>query len=73
MKKLLKNFFLAFVPYTVVGVIVGLILGVEILHVVAIIAAMIIVNMAVNILTELSKDAYRLKIQRLRDATAKQK
>jgi 1,4-dihydroxy-2-naphthoate octaprenyltransferase len=72
MKQLLKNFLLAFVPYTIVGVIVGLLMGVNILHVLAIIASMIVVNMTVNVLNEFSKPEKRSKIDHLKDvATAK--
>ncbi len=72
MKQLLRNFLLAFVPYTIVGVIVGLLMGVNILHVLAIIASMIVVNMTVNVLNEFSKPEKRAKIDYLKDvATAK--
>ena len=72
MKQLLRNFLLAFVPYTIVGVIVGVLIGVNILHVLAIIASMIVVNMTVNVLNEFSKPEKRAKIDHLKDvATAK--
>lgn len=69
MKQLLKNFFLAFVPYTIVGIIVGLIVGMNIIHVLAVIASMIVVNITVNVLSELSKPEKRAKIDHLKDVT----
>lgn len=59
--KTVKAFFWAFMPYTIVGFIVGFLLGTNILHVLAIILAMIVTNMTINALYAISKPEVRAK------------
>ena len=71
--KTAKAFFWAFIPYTIVGLIIGIILGTNILHVLAIIIAMIVTNMTINALYAISKPEVRAKIDHLRDVAASKK
>lgn len=72
MKTFIRRFFLAFVPYSIFGAFVGLLIGVKVWQSVIVISTMIVLNMMVNVMTELSKEEKRAKIDHLKDvATAK--
>lgn len=73
MKTFIKRFFLAFVPYSVFGALVGLLVGVKVWQSVVVISSMIVLNMLANVLTELSKEEKRAKIEHLKNGAARQK
>ncbi len=73
MKTFIRRFFLAFVPYSIFGVFVGLLIGVKVWQSVIVISTMIVLNMMVNVMTELSKEEKRAKIDHLKDVAATKK